>query len=107
MGLLAHLLVVVWPRIAAIEFVLMITTVVVIVVVLLAALLLTALMVVAAAIVVAVTVRLHAVRGGRLSHSRGLLSSIARSGSLAPLVRVRGSIIVVIVPIFVALSVEL
>jgi len=110
MSLLAELLVVVRPRIAAIEFsavVLMIATVVVIVVVLLAALLLTALLVVTAAIVVAVTVRLHAVRGSRLSHSCGLLSSVASGGPLAPLVRVRGGVVVVVVPVFVTLPVEL
>lgn len=110
MSLLAELLVVVRPRIAAIEFstvVLMIAIIVVIVVVLLAALLLTALLVVAAAIVVVVTVRLQAVRSGRLSHTRGLLSSVAGSGPLAPLVHVRGGVVVVIVPIFVSLPVEL
>jgi len=112
MGLLTKLLVmIVRPRVAVIEFsavVLMITTVIVIVVVLLAALLLTALLVVAATVVIAVTIRLHAVRGGRLSRSRGLLSSVARGGPLTSLIRVwGGGAVFVVVRIFVALRVEL
>lgn len=106
MGLLAQLLVViVWPRVAAIEFsgiILMITTVIVIVVVLLSALLLTALLVVAATIVITVTIRLHAGRDGH-----GLLSSVTGGGPLAPLVCVRGGAVFVVVSVFVALPVEL
>jgi len=111
MCLLTQLLVViVWPRVATIEFpsiVLMITTVIVIVVVLLSALLLTALLVVAATVVITVTIRLHAGRDSRLSHGRGLLSSVSGGGPLASLVRVWGGAVVVVVSVFVALPMEL
>uniref|UniRef100_A0A2S2NA13 Uncharacterized protein n=1 Tax=Schizaphis graminum TaxID=13262 RepID=A0A2S2NA13_SCHGA len=112
MGLLTQLLVmIVRPRVAVIEFsavVLMITTVIVIVVVLLAALLLTALLVVAATVVIAVTIRLYAVRDGRLSHSRSLLSSVAHGCPLASLVRIwGGGAVFVVVRVFVPLPVEL